>query len=276
MTETTMTREHAFPLDGPINLAVRFGHGSVTITARDDLDEAVVRLTARHPDNEILDRIAVELRGPNLAVVAPRQGGLSDVFGSFQRDRDAVDAEITVPTGTAMNLVTASADLTVTGRSGSADVVAGSAAVDLDTIDGELRLRSGSAAVRVRAVTGDVVSRSGSGDMTFGEIGGTVQAGSGSGDLRIETARGPVRSKAGSGDARIDFAFGDIDRTSGSGLLRVGLPTGVSARIDVKTGSGRVRSDLPIEDAPASGVEITVRARTGSGDVELHRAGQAA
>jgi hypothetical protein len=276
MTKTTMTREHAFPLDGPINLTVRFGHGSVHVQATDDCTEALVRLTARRPDNEVLDRIAVELRGPNLAVVAPRQGGLSDVFGGFQRDRDAVDAEITVPSGTAMNLVTASADLTVTGRSGSADVVAGSADVDIDTVDGELLLRTGSANVRVHVVTGDVVSRSGSGNVSLGETGGTVQAGSGSGDLRIETAHGPVRSKTGSGDARIECAFGDIDRTAGSGRLRVGLPKGVSARVDVKTGSGRVRSDLPIEDAPASSTEITVRARTGSGDIELHRAGQAA
>ena len=39
------------------------------------------------------------------------------------------------------------------------------------------------------------------------------------------------------------------------------------------TGSGRVNSELPITDAPAAtGDPITVRARTGSGDVRLFRA----
>jgi len=60
---------------------------------------------------------------------------------------------------------------------------------------------------------------------------------------------------------------------SGSGGLEIGLPTGVSAKLDVHTGSGRVRSDLPIEDAPREAKsKITVRARTGSGDVRLFRA----
>ncbi|MGH8862984.1 MAG: DUF4097 family beta strand repeat-containing protein [Jatrophihabitantaceae bacterium] len=272
MTAKTTTREKSFPLTGPINLIVRYGHGSVTVSARDDLAEALVRLTARIPDSDILDRIAIEMRGPTLAVVAPRQGGLSDLFGGF-RDRDTVDAEITVPSGTAMKLTTGSADITVTGRSGGADVASGSAHIDLDAVDGDLRVRCGSASSRVRAVSGDVVARSGSGDLSLGEIAGAVQAGSGSGNLSIDTAHGPVRSRAGSGDMRIGTAHGDVDVTAGSGGLSVGVPAGVSARLDVRTGSGRVRTDLPIDDSPANGTEITVRARTGSGDVRLFRAG---
>ena len=33
-----------FPIDGPINLVARLGHGSITVAARDDLAEAVVQL----------------------------------------------------------------------------------------------------------------------------------------------------------------------------------------------------------------------------------------
>lgn len=265
--------EKTFPLTGPINLIVRLGHGSVTVTARDDLDEALVRLTPRDKSSQVVDRIAVEMNGPTLAVVAPRQGGLSDLLGGWQRDRDAVDAEIEVPSGTAMKLTTASAPIVVTGRSGGADVTTGSADVALDTVDGDLRLRVGSAHSRVAAVTGDVVVRSGSGDVSLGDVGGSIQSGFGSGDLAVEIARGAVRSRAGSGDAHIGSAHGDVDVTAGSGKVSVGLPSGVSARLDVTSGSGRVRSDLPIEDGPAAGgTPITVRARTGSGDVRLFRA----
>ncbi|HEY7008767.1 MAG TPA: hypothetical protein VH395_07500, partial [Jatrophihabitantaceae bacterium] len=69
----------SFPLTGPINLMVRYGHGSVTVNAVDDIDEATVRLTPRDPKSDILERTVVEMRGPTLAVTAPRQGGLSDL-----------------------------------------------------------------------------------------------------------------------------------------------------------------------------------------------------
>jgi hypothetical protein len=59
----------------------------------------------------------------------------------------------------------------------------------------------------------------------------------------------------------------------GSGSIAIGLPAGQPARLDVTTGSGRVDSDLPIEDSPATQHNpITVRARTGSGNVRLFRA----
>jgi DUF4097 and DUF4098 domain-containing protein YvlB len=265
--------EKTFALTGPINLIVRLGHGSVTVTARDGLDAARVRLTPRDKASQFVERITVEMDGPTLAVIAPRQGGLSDLLGGWSRDRDAVDAEIEVPAGTAMKLTTASAPIVVTGRSGGADVTTGSADVDLDTVDGDLRLRTGSATSRVAAVTGDVVARSGSGDVALGEIGGTIQSGFGSGDLTVARAGGAVRSRTGSGDAHIASAHGDVDVTAGSGKVSVGLPSGVSARLDVTSGSGRVHSELPIEDAPAAGrTSITVRARTGSGDVRLFRA----
>lgn len=261
------------PLSGPINLIARLGHGTVTVTARDDLAEATVRLTPRELDSDILERIVVEMRGPTLAVVAPRQGGIADLIGGWKRERDSVDVDIEVPTGTALKISTASADITVKGRCGGADIATGSAVIDVDTVDGDLRLRYGSATSRVQEVTGDAVVRSGAGDAQFGEVGGALQAGFGSGNLAIDIAHGGVRSRAGSGDASIGTAYGDVDFGSGSGTVSVGLPAGLSARLDVTTGSGRVQSDLPIEESPAAGSKsITIRARTGSGDVRLFRA----
>lgn len=268
--------EKSFPLSGPINLLVRTGHGSVTVTAVDDLDTATVRLTARDTGNDIAERTAVEMRGPVLAVVAPNRGGLTDLLGSWRSNRDALDVEITIPSGTATKITTASADVRITGRIGGADLATGSASIDVDVVDGDLRLRTGSATSRVGEVRGDVAAKTGSGTVTLGEVTGNVQSGFGSGDLTVETAHGNVRSRAGSGDALIGCAYGDVEFTAGSGKVSVGLPEGISARLDVTSGSGRVRSDLPIEDAPRSGKSITVRARTGSGDIRLFRADQAA
>ena len=265
----------SFPTSKPINLQCRLGYGSLTVIAQDDLAEATVRLTPRNPRSDVLGRSVVELRGPTLVVQVPRQGGggLADLIGGWGRDKDAVDAEIVVPTRTAVKLSTGSADITVVGTVGGAEVSTGSADIDVDTVDGDLRLRYGSANSRVSTVTGSATVRSGAGDAHFGEVCGDLQAGFGSGDLDIDIARGSVRSRSGSGDASIGVGYGDIDLAAGSGRVTIGLPEGLSARLQVTTGSGRVQSELPIEDRSTSpGRAITVKARTGSGDVRLFRA----
>jgi DUF4097 and DUF4098 domain-containing protein YvlB len=140
-------------------------------------------------------------------------------------------------------------------------------------VDGDLRLRFGSGTAKAVRVGGSVQLRSGSGDAQLGEVHGDLNCGCGSGDLQVRVAHGSVRSRCGSGNARLSEVYGDVDVVSGSGGLEIGLPTGVSAKLDVHTGSGRVHSDLPIEDAPREAKsKITVKARTGSGDVRLFRA----
>ncbi|MFN2517634.1 MAG: DUF4097 domain-containing protein [Jatrophihabitantaceae bacterium] len=262
-----------FPLDGPINLRGRIGHGSFTVNAREGLTEATVLLAARHGGSDALESTVVEMRGPTLVVATPRQDGIFDLGPGGGKRRDAIDITVTVPSGTAVKLSTFTADITVTGRCGSADVASGSSMITLAHVDGELRLRYGSGTARVDRVTGSVQTRSGSGDAHFGEIGGSLTSGCGSGDLEVAAVRGPVRSRAGSGAALLAAVYGDVDVVSGAGSVAIGLPPGRSARLDVRTGSGRVNSELPVEDAPSSqDAPITVRARTGSGDVRLFRA----
>ena len=109
--------------------------------------------------------------------------------------------------------------------------------------------------------------------MRLSDVGGSLDSAVGSGDLHAGTVRGSIKSRAGSGDVHVDAAHGDVDVASGSGSITLGLPAGISARLDVTTGSGQVQSDLPVEQAPAGNARsITVRARTGSGDVRLVRA----
>jgi hypothetical protein len=263
-----------FPLDAAINLLGRIGHGSFTVTEQDGLTEATVTLAPRSKNSDLLESTLVEMSGRTLSVQTPRQGGIFDLglLGGNSR-REAIDIAVTVPSGTAVKISAVTADITVTGRSGSADIASGSSTISLGDIDGDLRLRYGSGTARVGDVSGSVEARSGSGDASFGEIGGALSAGCGSGNLEVSSVRGSVRSRAGSGTASLGAVSGDVDVARGSGSIAIGLPAGQPARLDVTTGSGRVESDLPIEDAPATQNDpITVRARTGSGNVRLFRA----
>lgn len=226
-----------FALDGPINLQARLGRGTVTVDAIDGLTEASVELTPRQRDSDIAERVDIELRGRTLMVIAPREGGLFDMLFSSNRGRLALDAVIRVPAGTAMKISTVSADVTIRGRASGVDIASGSAGIDIEHVDGDLRLRYGSGHCRIGQVDGSVTSRFGSGNARFARVAGGFNA------------------------------------TYGSGDLQIGLPAGRPARLDIQTGSGHVDSELAIVAVPASRDNpISVRARTGSGDIRLFRA----
>ncbi len=268
--------DKTFPLSGPVNLNIRIAHGSVVVEPEDDVTEARVHIEADKHAAELLEQTVVEMRGGTIVVVAPRQGGIFDLplFGSWRAGR-GLQVHVVVPSGTAVKISTFTAPIRILGRVGDADLAFGSGEAAARHVDGELRLRFGSGTAKMVRVSGSVQLRSGSGDAQFGEIGGDLVAGCGSGNLQARVTHGSVRSRCGSGNARLGEVHGDVDVASGSGGLEVGLPEGVTARLDVHTGSGQVRSELPIEDAPKSeGSAIRLRARTGSGDVRLFRAAE--
>jgi hypothetical protein len=255
-----------FPLTGPINLSCRLGGGSLTIHAESGLDRARVTAQPRDPRADVLSHSTIELRGSQLVVHVP-----DETFGHTGR-RDNVDLEVHVPEGTPMRLAVGSADVTVHGLAGAIDSRTGSSTVSIDDIDGDLASRTGSGDLRVRSVTGSVMCKGGSGDVQLGEVGGDLAVTLGSGDLRLGTSSGSVRMRSGSGITEIGSLSGDADVTSGSGRVNIGLAAGVQARLDARTGSGQVRTEMPLEQSGGHGPAIQIRVRTGSGDVIVHRA----
>jgi Toastrack DUF4097 len=266
------TLDKSFPLPGSIKLEVRIAHGAVTVETIDDLAEATVRIKADKHATGLLAQTVADLRGNTLVVHAPRQGGIFDLFGGWRADR-GLDVHVVIPSGTPVKISTFTAPIRIPGRVGDADLAFGSGEAAVREVDGALRLRYGSGTAKAVRVSGAVQLRSGSGNAQFGEVGGDLMAGCGSGNIQVRVSRGAVRSRCGSGNATLNEVHGDVDVASGSGGLEIGLPEGVSAQLDVSTGSGQLHSELPIEDAPKKANEsIRVRARTGSGDVRVFRA----
>lgn len=239
MNDQSSTEVKTFPLSGPINLQCRFGYGSLTIHAVDGLDEARVVITARE-DAAATANLTVVMRGPTLAIAGPRPGGgLFDLpmFGRKHSERDALDVEVTVPTGTAMKIGTFATDITIDGQAGS------------------------------------TVIRSGRGGIDISAASGPIDIATGSGDVTVGVARGSVRLRSGSSRTVVHEAHQDVDLLSGAGSLTVGLPPGRHARLDVEAAHGQLRTEMPVvSSAPAEGqAPLTIRARTGRGDVTIRR-----
>ncbi|MDR1998707.1 MAG: hypothetical protein LBQ06_02035 [Frankiaceae bacterium] len=267
---------HTFPVSGPLSLDCRTGFGTVTVHADEPVEQARVELVAVDSSSGVAEGAEVRLLEANaLSIRAPKpRWSLFDIpfLGTKFAQRDAMNIDIVVPPGTPMRIAAWGGSVIVTGRAGALDVMSGCAAIEAPEIDGELRLRFGSGSAEVRRVRGTATVRSGGGRARIGEVDGAVTMVCGSGSLELGVARGPVRVRSGSGGATIGEAHGDVEMASGSGALCVGLPAGQPARLDIVTGSGRLDSQLPVEDVAPIGEAITIRARTGSGNISIRRA----
>ncbi|GAA5167763.1 DUF4097 family beta strand repeat-containing protein [Pseudonocardia eucalypti] len=187
---------------------------------------------------------------------------------------------VAAPAQSRITLRTGAGDITVTGPAGTASVNTVSGSVELDDVAGNLEVGTGSGRATVGAVAGRLQAKTASGDLSLAEVHGPAQLRTGSGDLRLGLVRADLHARTASGDLVVqDAEAGTYDLTTGSGNLRVGVHAGVAARLDLRSGSGQVRSDLDVNDsAPPSGgsAKLDIHGRTGSGDVLVTRALSAA
>jgi len=160
------------------------------------------------------------------------------------------------PASSRVTARTTAGDVTVTGPAGRSDVTSGSGDIMLDAVEGPSRMRTGSGQVDLGATTGRTDIRTGSGDVRVGAFDGELRVRAGSGDVTVSDARS-----------------GSLELATGSGRLTVAVHPGVSAELDLSSGSGSARSELELAHvAPAAAPALRVRGRTGSGDVLVTRA----
>ncbi len=124
---------------------------------------------------------------------------------------------ITVPAGTKLNLQSADGSLKVMDVKGPTELRTSDGSIDIENFDGTLRARTADGSIRFNGRFDELNL-----DTSDGSINGRVENGSKvATDWRIHTADGSVR---------------------------IGLPTDLSADVNLSTGDGSVHSDLPVND----------------------------
>jgi len=269
--------EKTFPVPGPIELNCGFGAGAVTIQAVEQAAHATVRIVADDPDLPVDRLFRVELVGNRLEVQENRDEAgslLRSILRGGSSDRRRVKIGVELPAGSGARIAVGSATIAGRGRLGDCEVSNGSGGVTFELVEGTLRTRGGSGELSVDRLTGAAHIRGGSGAVRLGEVDGALSISVGSGKVRVGTAHGNTRVRSGSAAVTVEVAEGDVDVACSSGPVTVGIRPGWNAKLDVATGSGRLRTEMPMtESAPAAGGErITIRARTGSGNITVQRA----
>jgi len=236
-----------------VAVRVREAGGAVTLHVDYPVERAPFRYEREGSSHSGWNRSSsnVEYQGRQVKV---QEGGSAPLLQA--------DLKLEVPAGVAVHVVNHVGRVVARDVGGALEVKTASADVSAETIAGEAEVRTGSGDVRVRGAGGLDV-QTGSGDVDAERASGTVSVRTGSGDVRLgrsESARVSVRT--GSGDVALDGAAGDLELHTGSGDVRGSAVARVS-RLEIGTGSGDV--SLSVETADFEGGTV----ETASGDVAL-------
>ena len=250
-------REHTFELPGKARLNVSIPAGEIDIETQPG-PQAFVRLSPVVDDEEgreAVERAHVELHGSELAVQVKEK--------RFHLGRaPEIRAEITVPDGTETRVHTASADVRARGTLGSTETHVASGDLELDRVEGRLKAHSASGGVRIGAVRDEAVVHSASGDLDIASSDGPVKVHTASGDVAV--------GNAGAGPIRVHSASGDVS---------IAVREGRRVAVDVRTVSGKARSDIPLDTESDEGGDaplVEIKVNGVSGDVLIGRAAETA
>ncbi len=284
--------ERTFETTGSLRVIVVNAVGRVSIAATGATSTHVV-LEADTPDAEqLIERAGVECApfgdGQVVTIKVPQRHG-----ARFMR-RNGVSVRVTMPVGADVEVITASADVDLSGALGdlkvktaSGDIDADGSAVEVDVktasgdvvigqADGPVTIKSSSGDLRVAQSDGSLNAMTASGTVEVGAVTGGLEVRCTSGDVRLGHVAGDARIVAVSGDIRLgSYAAGELHVRSVSGDVAVGIAPGANLSVDAESMSGGVRSDIPLHDAPTrmdGAAQIHVTARSVSGEVVIERA----
>jgi DUF4097 and DUF4098 domain-containing protein YvlB len=237
-----------FPTPDPIRVDVRVPTGIVEVDAA-DVAETLVDVDA---SAELLERTTVELRGDELRVEVRERNGF---FLSFSRE--TIRVRVRCPEGSTLAVASKAADVAATGRLGDVRIRSASGGATIEHA-AALEVQTASGDVTVGTATGRTTIQAVSGDVRLREAYADVRAQSVSGDVTVDrVVAGEARFEAVSGDVEVGIARGSrvrVDAFTLSGTTRSeldldGVPgeEGPLVELRIKTVSG----DVAVVRAPA-------------------------
>ena len=238
--------ERTLTVDGPVELSVRTGSGSIDIrTGTGNL----VQITGRVSAGGSRDGIDATERVRRVEAAPPiAQTGNIIRIGDTNDDpayrNVAISYELLVPANTRVNSQTGSGSQTI------------------GSVDGAVRAQTGSGSIRIE------------------RAGGSLHAQTGSGNIQADSVGGEVRAQTGSGSVEVrQIARADVTVQTGSGSVTLNLPPDAAYTLNAQTGSGSISTSQPLTvqgtvkrnhvTGTVRGGGNTVEVRTGSGSIAI-------
>lgn len=150
----------------------------------------------------------------------------------------------------------------------TADLRAGSGAVQVEDWQGPLSISSGSGLVSLAGLDGETLVQTGSGAILVEDAGGVIGLRTGSGDVVAQDLHSDaveVQSSSGEVALTLDGAFTGLAVATGSGSVALTVPAG-TYNVQIDQGSGEL---LTQGINQSSAVPSTIAVSSGSGDISI-------
>ena len=273
---------HVFETPGSVSLQVKLPSGRVLVTTADEPHTTVEIVAVGRRGQDAIDEIEVmmeERLGRHVVKVEQkdrfRWGPIQITWGGD------FECRITCPPGSDLELSGGSTDLRADGELGEVSVRTASGDTRLETVLRELEVKSASGDIDVASVAANAALVTVSGDVMLGRSDASITARSVSGDVTIGATTGELGISTTSGDVDVKaVSAGDVRVQTVSGDVRLGIARGTRTWIDAVSVSGRLESELGLEDhEPTSDDDaspvVPLHVKTVSGDVSVVRAAAA-
>jgi hypothetical protein len=243
-----------FATPSPITLVLDVRSGDVRIRA------------GAGPDTTVDGAAEVDWTDGTLTVAAPARGLLGRLL------TDAPEVRIALPAGSDVRGSVAG-ETRATGRLGACRLSSTAGDIRLDeTGPAELTSRDGE--IHVRRIDGPATITNTNGETRIGEVTGVLRLADTNGEMTVERALADVDGRTSYGAISIgEVVRGTVEPATAGGELAVGVAAGTAAWLDIDTAGGEVHNELDAAGGPAASDEtVEILARTGGGDIRIHRA----
>ncbi len=225
-------------------------------------------------------RVTIAGRGPgveahaDLAIQVPRGRHLTLHLAVGRAQITNVDGRIAV--------VAACADVAASGSRGELSIDTGSGGIEVTGAQGRIVLDTGSGDIRVSGIGGELAMDTGSGSIVGSRLSlERLSADTGSGDIELSSvSTSRVNLDTGSGSVLLSLTddVSEVNVDTGSGDITLRIPPALGATLRVETGSGGVRTDVPLRLLRRDGDTLEgvigdgrgrIALETGSGSIRL-------
>ena len=175
----------------------------------------------------------------------------------------SIDYQIEAPAGTVLSANSGSGDIVDEGVGQNAKLETGSGNITATTLQGPFTVKTGSGnIVAEQTGQGDVIAETGSGDIEIKNIHGGFHGQTGSGDIKARgtpSASWTLQTGSGTIELWTDNAPLTLDASTGSGSVTTEHEMIMQGALDPHHVRGTLNGGGP-----------TIRAQTGSGDIQIH------
>ena len=269
-----------FDTPGSVSLQIKLPSGRVVVTTADEPKTTVEVVALGRRGQDAMEEIEItmdERSGRHVVRVEQRDrfrwGPIQITWGGD------FECRVTCPPGTDLELSGASTNVRVDGELGEVSARTASGDIRLQGVVGPLQVKTASGDVFVGVVGGQGAIATVSGDVGIERIDAALTARAVSGDITIGSIAAELGISTTSGDVDLKAVLdGDVRVQTVSGDVRVGVARGTRVWVDAASVSGRLESELGLDDEQADETEggiVPLHLKTVSGDVSVVRAAAA-